>query len=105
MSRVLRKGGTLIYYDTVWQALPERLGVVGAVTHKMIENSGKERNLSVYCLENRPLKDNRMQNTALLGFAFKKEVFTGLGMAHLIKALEDLLPAAVIEENLKILKW
>ncbi|MBI9104539.1 MAG: 2-oxoacid:acceptor oxidoreductase family protein [Spirochaetales bacterium] len=104
MSRVLRRGGSLAYYDTVWQALPERLGVVGAVNREMIEAVAEERNLTVYFLENRPLEDGRMQNTALLGFAFTKGVFPGLKLSHLISSLEDLLPASVLEKNLKVLK-
>ena len=102
MNSHLKDGGTLVYYDALWQHLFTRLGKAGQVEEKDILNEGEKRNIKVIKVFNEDLEDARMQNVALLGIIAKMKLIPGVKKEHYIKALSDLLAGKVLESNLKL---
>ncbi|NLB84275.1 MAG: pyruvate ferredoxin oxidoreductase [Synergistaceae bacterium] len=98
-----RPGGTLLYYDASWQPLSVRLGKEKALQPDDVEECCAR--LEVQCIAvTTPVPDPRMQNVALLAVLAREKLIPGVEKEHYQKALKDLLPDRVLEENLKILE-
>jgi indolepyruvate ferredoxin oxidoreductase beta subunit len=95
----LRVGGTLIWYDAVWQPLGVRLGEEAAVGEGSVEaycRAGGKTALRVF----RPgLADPRMQNVVLLGRIAALGSIPGVAPDHFRAAMADLLEGRVLEAN------
>ncbi len=99
----LARGGTLAYYDAVWQPYDVRCGDSPEVTVKLIEDVCSKRSIDVYRVFRTDLPDPRMQNTALLKEVLGNDLIPGLTREHIVKAMEDLLSGFALERNLEIL--
>lgn len=99
-----RDGGTLVYYDTVWQPLDVRLNHSKAVQVSDIHQVCQARHIKDYVVFHPALEDIRMQNTAVLATIHKNELIPGIQEAHYKKAMEDLLQGTVLKLNLTLFK-
>ena len=98
-----RPGGVLIWYDASWQPLSVRLGKEDAILPGRVEECCAR--LDVRCIPViTAVPDARMQNVALIAAAAREKLIPGVELEHYRKALKDLLPDRVLEENLKILE-
>jgi len=104
MTSQLRRGGSLAFYDTLWQPLPVRLGEAGEVTLEDLKNSAGQADIRILRVHLDDLPDVRMQNMALLGAAFHGDLFPGLREVDLVMALEDLMGGRQGEANRKVLE-
>ncbi len=95
----LAPGGTLVYYNTVWQPLEVRLGKDEYVTEAMIEQECALRQAKVVKVFRNELADARMQNMVLLATVARDGLIEGVMPSHFIRALEDLLEGGVLENN------
>jgi indolepyruvate ferredoxin oxidoreductase beta subunit len=102
MNNFSKNGGSLIYYDTSWQTVFVRLGEDKETTHEEIENEAKKRNIKLYRIFDKDLKDARMQNIVILKNISKNELIPGIKEEHYLKAMEDLMGGNKLEKNKKI---
>ncbi len=96
---VLKKNGDLIYYDTVWQPLPVRLGEAGEVSADDIRRRCKERGMRVLSVFDPELPDIRMQNMAVLGEIARHRLISGVDLPHYRSAMDDLMTGKMLEGN------
>lgn len=97
-----RDGGTLVYYNTVWQPLDVRLGRVAEVQVSDIQRVCRARDIKDYVVFYPGLEDVRMQNIAVLSKIHQNELIPGIQEAHYRDAMEDLLQGNALERNLKL---
>ena len=100
---MLRAGGSLVWYDTTWQALDVRTGanqpVVEADVLAAVAAVGG-RAVRVF----RPdLPDPRMQNVALVAELLRQGLLPRVGTAEVVAAMRDLMGDAVLQANLPLL--
>lgn len=98
----LKRGGRVIYYDAAWQPVSVRSGQAVYPTEEevhlaVIGFGGKA--LSVRRSED---MDPRMQNAALLGFVASQGAIPGVAASTIEEVLKEMLPPAVLAENLKV---
>ncbi len=102
--KMLRRGGTLVYYDTIYQPIFVRTGearypsaedVAAAVTGR----AGRTERVFLDDLD-----DMRMQNSALLGKLGAIEALPGVTVAIIEKALREAVPHAMLEQNLSVFR-
>ena len=98
-----REGGTLLYYDTLWQSLPLRLGEERDTTEREIQEQGKRKRVTLAGVRKEDLPDTRMQNVVLLSEVIKRKLIPGVNREDYVRALEDLLPEKIFSENLELL--
>ncbi|MBN2218895.1 MAG: 2-oxoacid:acceptor oxidoreductase family protein [Kosmotogaceae bacterium] len=104
MVNYLREGGTLAYYDTVWQPLEVRLRRAKEVKKDDIEREARNRNSKVLSVLKEDLKDPRMQNVVLMGTIAHNNLIPGVSVEHYERALSDLLGGELLEENLELFR-
>jgi len=97
-----RDGGTLVYYNTVWQPLDVRLGHSAEIQVSDIHRVCAARDIKDYVVFHSDLKDVRMQNMAVLATIHKNELIPGIQESHYRDAMEDLLQGSVLKQNLKL---
>jgi indolepyruvate ferredoxin oxidoreductase beta subunit len=97
-----RDGGTLVYYNTVWQPLDVRLGRVAEVQVSDIQRVCRARDIKDYVVFYPGLEDVRMQNIAVLSKIHQNALIPGIQEAHYRDAMEDLLQGNALERNLKL---
>ena len=102
MQQYLRNGGTLAYYDTVWQPLEVRMQKGDEVTAAEVATACDKRDIKVVVANNPELADVRMQNVVLLGRIAQQQVIPGVDPDHFRQAMEDLLPDRVLATNLEL---
>jgi len=102
MQQQLQEGGTLAYYDTVWQPLEVRMQKGAEVTADDVATACAARNIKVVVARNTELADVRMQNVILLGQIARWELVPGVKPEHYRQAMEDLLPGSVLSTNLEL---
>ncbi len=98
----LKESGTLIYYDTVWQPLPVRLGEAEEIGVQSIEKRCKALQARLFRIFRPDLKDPRMQNMVVLANLQKHRLIRGLDVAHYHQAMGDLMAGTVLEKNLAL---
>jgi indolepyruvate ferredoxin oxidoreductase beta subunit len=103
MNLYLQDGGTLVYYDAVWQPLNVRLKKEAAVTPAVIAGACQARGIREARVFRDGLADPRMQNVAVLAEICRLNLIPGLDDGHVRAALGDLLTGAVLEKNLALL--
>jgi indolepyruvate ferredoxin oxidoreductase beta subunit len=99
---MLRRGGTAVYYDSVYQPIHVRLGQADypsptALAEQVAARGGKVERVFIDDLD-----DPRMQNAALLGRLGALEVIPGVGRELLEQALAASVPRAALEANLAV---
>jgi len=100
----LRSGGTLVYYDVVYQPIFVRLGRAPYQTADDFAQLIAARNGRVERVFLDGLEDPRTQNAALLGRVASLGVIPGLTKEHVADALSASLPAAAREQNLEVFR-
>lgn len=102
MNAALRDGGTLIYYNTVWQPLEVRLKAAEEVSELVISGQCQKRNIREISVFKPDLEDVRMQNTVLLANMDKHGLVPEVKTQHYHQAMTDLLSGAALEKNLAL---
>jgi len=102
MQEYLKDGGTLIYYNAVWQPLEVRLMKEKQITDSDIFKEAEKRNIKVHKIFDNDLKNPRMQNIVLLSNIVKYKLIPGLDGTHCIRAIKDLMNGDILEQNLKV---
>lgn len=100
----LADGGTLVYYDTVWQPLDIRLSKNPPLDWQGISEECKKRGIRELRVASKKLVDTRMQNVVLLAEMAKHALIPGVGQQNYENALGDLLDGPVLEKNLELFK-
>jgi indolepyruvate ferredoxin oxidoreductase beta subunit len=98
----LKENGTLIYYDTVWQPLPVRLGEAPEVSGEEVSNRCERLRARLIRVYRPDLADARMQNIVVLARIQRLDLIQGLTAAHYRQAMQDLMDGAVLERNLAL---
>jgi indolepyruvate ferredoxin oxidoreductase, beta subunit len=101
---MLRAGGSVEYYDCEYQPIHVRMGQAHYPSALELEEAVAQRggHLERVLLGNLP--DPRMQNVALLGRLAALGLVEGLTPALIEEQLAAVLPAAVLEANLAVLR-
>lgn len=102
MNAALKDGGTLIYYNTVWQPLEVRLRAADEVSESAIGEQCQKRNIREISVFQPDLSDTRMQNIVLLAHIDKNHLVPNVTTAHYRQAMDDLLSGHVLEKNLEL---
>ena len=102
LKTAARDGGTLVYYDTVWQPLDVRLDHSTEIQVSDIQRVCRERNIKDHVVFHPDLEDVRMQNIAVLSTIHKNELIPGIQEIHYRNAMEDLLQGSALKQNLKL---
>lgn len=102
MNAALKDGGTLVYYNTVWQPLEVRLKVSEEVSESVISEQCRQRNIREISVFKPDLPDTRMQNIVLLAHIDKNHLVPGITGEHYRQAMKDLLSGQVLEKNLSL---
>lgn len=102
-AEYLKRGGTLIYWNAVWQPLPVRMKQREEASGKMVAKAAAAKEAKVIQVYNPELPHVRMQNTALIAGALRNKALPSLESGHVKAALADLLDGRILEENLRLL--
>lgn len=102
INTALRDGGTLVYYDAVWQPLPVRLKEGREVSEKTIEKASEQRGIALQRIFRPNLADSRMQNIVLLAHVCKHALIPGMEKGNYRRAMEDLMTGPMLEENVSL---
>ena len=102
VARMARPGGTLVYYDTVWQPLPVRLGRDQEVSAAAIAEACRRRRVSPLRVRVDDLPEARMQNMAVLACLHRRGLIPGLSEAHYMTAMADLMAGDMLARNRRI---
>lgn len=102
-AQYLKPGGRVLYYDTAWQPVSVRRGEAvypsaEDVAREVRALGGEARAVKA------DLKDPRMQNSALLGLVASLGAVPGLPAAAIEETLGEIVPPAVLEENLRVFR-
>ncbi len=92
-------GGTLIYYNTVWQPLGVRLGTDQQVDAQDIQKHCQKDGIRLLEIFEPDLVDVRMQNIVLLAHIAREELVPGVIDKHYRKAMQDLMAGSMLEKN------
>ena len=101
-TEFLKPGGTLVYYDAVWQPLAVRLQKEAATTPGDLEELAAQRHFHVIRVFLKNLADARMQNVAVMATLAREKLVPGLDPEHFQQALNDLLRGPVLKANLEL---
>lgn len=102
LNNAARDGGTLVYYNTVWQPLDVRLGKTVSVSEALLRDQCLSRGIRLYIAHQAGLDDPRMQNIVVLSTICKHGLFPGVKAAHYCSAMRDLLSGALLEKNMAL---
>lgn len=102
VTRYARDGGTLIYYNTVWQPLGVRLGEHAEVSAGVIEAHCSHRGIRLVTVFEPHIEQARMQNVVLLARISRENLVPGISTAHYMLAMEDLMAGAMLEINKRL---
>ena len=98
----LKKGGTLIYYNTVLQPLGVRLGRDTEVSVEALQKYCDTKKIELIHVENDELSDPKMQNIAVLGQINKLGLLPKVTEEHYTKAMVDLMTGKMLDTNLQL---
>ena len=98
----LKDGGTLIYYNAVWQPLEVRLNQADEVGEAQILQYGRDRDIEVISVFNDDLSSPRMQNIVLLAAICNHELLPKVSKDHVRMAMEDLMEGKLLENNMAL---
>jgi indolepyruvate ferredoxin oxidoreductase beta subunit len=104
LNRAARDGGTLIYYNTVWQPLDVRLGAAAEVTGDTIQSQCKARRIRLIEVFEPDLPDARMQNIALLSHIHREHLIPDIDLENYRRAMEDLMAGKMLLANMDLLE-
>jgi indolepyruvate ferredoxin oxidoreductase beta subunit len=99
---VLKDGGGLIYYNTVWQPLSVRLNEAAEVTENDIQDLCTTRGINVTPVFQADLPDIRMQNIIVLAIINRHRLIPGIDLGHYQSAMADLMAGSMLEKNMAL---
>lgn len=99
---VLKNGGCLIYYNTVWQPLSVRLDEAPEVADSDIQELCRSRGVQVVSVFQPDLPDIRMQNMVVLANIHRRRLIPGIDLSHYQAAMADLMAGSLLEKNMAI---
>lgn len=102
MNGFLKDGGTLVYYNTVWQPLEVRLNKTPEVTEVTISDECRRRRIKEVKAFKQGLKDSRMQNTVVLAALDHHRIIPGIKTDQYLRAMGDLMEGHKLESNIEI---
>lgn len=103
-AQYLKKGGKVIYFDTAYQPVSVRSGQAPYPSAQKVAEEVAAMGGSVLGVEPGEESDPRMQNSALLGSLAAAALIPGLTPGILEEVVKEIVPPAVLEENLKIFR-
>lgn len=103
-AQYLKKGGKVLYYDTAYQPVSVRMGQARYPSAEEVAKEVSALGGEVCSVALKDMGDPRMQNSALLGRLAALKLVPGLGPEALEEVLKEIVPAAALEENLKIFR-
>ncbi len=104
LNTYLKDGGTLVYFDAVWQPLSVRVRRESQLDPEMISTECARRNVREVKVVADDLEDARMQNIALLGKIAQKGLIPGIEGEDYVRALTDLLEGNLLDKNLALFR-
>lgn len=102
MNTALKDGGTLIYYDAVWQPLEVRMQSAQEISPDLIRTEAEKRGIRVIKVFQKDLTDARRQNIVLLAGIDREKLIPGVSTEHYRKAMDDLMEGRMLEENMAL---
>ncbi len=104
VNHAIKDGGTLLYYNTVWQPLPVRLNQAEMVTETQISEACRARSVKEIVISKPDLEDSRMQNIVILAAVYRNSLLPSIEEEHYLLAMSDLLSGDVLEKNTHLFK-
>jgi indolepyruvate ferredoxin oxidoreductase beta subunit len=102
LNHAAKDGGTLIYYNTVWQPLDVRLGNAHETAAETIQSQCKARKVRLLEVFESGLPDSRMQNIALLAHIEKENLVPGISLDDYRKSMQDLMSGSMLDKNMAL---
>lgn len=102
LSAYAKKGGDLIYYNTVWQPLDVRLGKTEEIPVESVQTFCKEIGVHLIEVFQPDLEDTRMQNVVLLARINRESLVPKVTSEHYRRALKDLMASNMLQRNLTL---
>ena len=100
----LKRGGTLVYYDAVWQPLAVRLRQEPEATADQVEQLATDNDFTFVRVVLADLADARMQNVALMATLAARGILPDVQPGHYERALADLLAGSTLDANLRLFR-
>jgi indolepyruvate ferredoxin oxidoreductase beta subunit len=102
--KMLKAGGTVVYYDTVYQPIHVRMGRAQYPTVEELAAAVSEVGGKVARIKLADLDDPRMQNVALFARVVALGLIDGLDEQIAEQALREAVPPKVLDANLEVFK-
>ena len=100
----LRGGGTLLYYDAVYQPIAVRMGKAPYPASAEVDAAVAARGGVVHRVFIEGLEDPRMQNSALLGVLAARALIPGVDLERAEAAIRAAVPKAALDANLAVFR-
>jgi indolepyruvate ferredoxin oxidoreductase, beta subunit len=92
-------GGSLIYYNTVWQPLDVRLGDATEVSAADIQAQCRQSRIGLREVYEAGLEDVRMQNMVVLAHIAREGSIPRISRRHYLSSMEDLMAGDMLARN------
>ncbi len=102
LDTAAKEGGDLVYYDTVWQPLGERLGHDAPAGNSLVQEQCKRRGIQCHRVHDPGLDDPCMQNIVVLSEIGRHGLIPGVTHDHYRSAMQDLLTGPLLEKNMAL---
>ncbi len=99
LNGFVKDGGTLVWYDTVWQPLEVRVGATPEVGRETVAEECERRTVKNVRVRVDDLPDTRMQNIALMAAVCREGLIPGIKKEHYEAAMGDLMEGRMLEKN------
>jgi len=99
----VRPGGTLIYYDSVWQPLTVRMKLEKPILEENIVSTASEIKVKLIKIFDERLEDARFQNMLLMTELFNSGLIENLKFEMIAESLKELLPESIANKNIGIM--
>jgi indolepyruvate ferredoxin oxidoreductase beta subunit len=100
--KMLKQGGAVVYYDTVYQPIAVRSGQAEYPTAEVLAEAVGELGGTVERVKLEGMDDPRMQNVALIGRLVALGLIENVDAAVVEKALREAVPPKALDANLAV---
>lgn len=94
-----KAGGSLVYYNTVWQPLGVRLGAAAQVSQADLQAQCRHSRVGLEEVREPELDDVHMQNVAVLARIAKRTLIPAIAVQHYQQAMADLMTGDRLTRN------
>jgi indolepyruvate ferredoxin oxidoreductase beta subunit len=101
---MLKQGGTVLYYDTVYQPIAVRMGQAEYPSNEALAEAAAEVGGKVERVKLEGLDDPRMQNVALIGRLVALRLIENVDAARAEAALREAVPPKALDANLAVFR-